>query len=106
MLDETLILYSGEFGRTPMAQGNGRVHHMKGFSAFLCGGGIKGGVTYGATDEFGYNALENRTSVHDLHATMLHLFGIDHERFSYKFQGLDFRLSGVEGAHVMKDILA
>jgi len=106
MLDETLILWGGEFGRTPMAQGDGRDPHIKGFSMMLCGGGIKGGVTYGATDDFGYNAVEDRVSVHDLHATMYHLFGIDFERFSHKFQGLDFRLTGVGAPRVVKEILA
>ena len=84
MLDETLLVWGGEFGRTPMAQGDGRDHHMKGFSIFMAGGGIKPGVTYGATDELGYNAAENVVSVHDLHATMLHLLGIDHQRLTYR----------------------
>jgi hypothetical protein len=110
MLDETLIIWGGEFGRTPMFQGKGKLpgrdHHIKGFSMWLAGGGIRGGVTYGATDELGYNAVENVVHVHDLHATMLHLLGIDHERFTVKFQGLDFRLSGVEPARVVKEILA
>ena len=106
MLDETLILWGGEFGRTPMAQGSGRDHHIKGFSMMLCGGGIRGGMTYGATDDFGYNAVENPVSVHDLHATMLHVFGIDHTRFNVKFQGLDFGLSGVGNPRVLKEILA
>jgi len=106
MLDDTLIIWGGEFGRTPMAQGTGRDHHIKGFSMWLAGGGVKGGITYGATDEFGYNAVENRTHVRDFHATMLHLLGIDHNRFTYKFQGLDFRLSGVEEAHVLADVLS
>lgn len=106
MLDDTLIIWGGEFGRTPMAQGTGRDHHIKGFSMWLAGGGVKGGVTYGATDDFGYNAVENRTHVRDFHATMLHLLGIDHNRFTYKFQGLDFRLSGVEEAHVLEDVLS
>jgi hypothetical protein len=105
MLDDTLVVVTGEFGRTPMSQGgNGRDHHMKGFSAVLVGGGVKGGVTYGATDEFGYNAVENVFPVHDLHATMLHLLGIDHERLTFKFQGRDYRLTDVHG-HVVKDIL-
>ena len=78
MLDDTLIVCGGEFGRTPMAQGNGRDHHIKGFSMWLAGGGIKGGITYGDTDELGYAAVENPVHVHDLHATMLHLLGIDH----------------------------
>ncbi|MBI84254.1 MAG: sulfatase [Planctomycetaceae bacterium] len=106
MLDETLILFGGEFGRTPMAQGSGRDHHIKGFSMMLCGGGIKGGVTYGATDDFGYNAVEDRVSVHDLHATMYHLFGIDFKRFTIRFQGLDFGLTGVEEPRVLREILA
>ncbi len=106
MLKDTLIIWGGEFGRTPMAQGNGRDHHMKGFSHFMCGGGIKGGITHGATDELGYNAVEDVVTVHDMHATILHLMGIDHERFTYRFQGLDFRLSGVEGAKVVEKVLA
>ena len=97
MLDDTLVVWGGEFGRTPMAQGNGRDHHIKGFSIWLAGGGIKGGITYGATDELGYNAVEDVVHVHDLHATMLHLLGIDHERLTYKFQGRDFRLTDVHG---------
>ena len=106
MLDDTLIIWSGEFGRTPMAQGTGRDHHIKGFSMWMAGGGVKGGTTYGATDDFGYNAVENRTHVRDFHATMLHLLGVDHNRFTYKFQGLDFRLSGVEEANVLTDVLS
>ncbi len=105
MLDDTLVIWGGEFGRTPMGQGDGRDHHINAFSIFLAGGGIKGGTTYGNTDELGYKSVENVVSVHDLHATMLHLFGIDHERFSIKFQGLDAKLSGVEPARVVKDIL-
>jgi len=106
MLKDTLIVFGGEFGRTPMAQGSGRDHHIKGFSMFLAGGGIKPGVTHGATDELGYNAVENVVSVHDLHATMLHLLGVEHERLTYQFQGLDFRLTGVEEARIVKEILA
>ena len=105
MLKDTLIVYGGEFGRTPMAQGNGRDHHIKGFSMWLAGGGIKGGITHGATDELGYNAVENIVHVHDLHATMLHLLGIDHERLTYRHQGRDFRLTDVAG-EVVKPILA
>ena len=109
MLDDTLVVWGGEFGRTPMSQGGGnnpgRDHHIKGFSIWMAGGGIKGGVTYGATDDFGYNAVEDVVSVHDLHATMLHLLGIDHERFTFKFQGLDMKLTGVEKARVLKGIL-
>ena len=106
MLKDTLVVWGGEFGRTPMAQGSGRDHHIKGFSLWMAGGGIKGGVTHGATDEFGYNAVEDVVTVHDFHATMLHLLGIDHNRFTYKFQGLDMKLTGVEHAHVVKEILA
>ena len=105
MLDDTLIVFGSEFGRTPMAQAAGRDHHMKGFSAWLCGGGIKGGISYGATDELGYNAVENIVEVHDLHATLLHLLGIEHERFTYRYQGRDFRLTDVSG-HVVQAILA
>ena len=105
MLDETLVVWGGEFGRTPMAQGNGRDHHIQGFSMWLAGGGIKGGLTYGATDEFGYKAVENVVHVHDLHATMLHLLGIDHERLTYPYQGRQFRLTDVAGK-VIQPILA
>ena len=105
MLDDTLVIWGGEFGRTPMAQGNGRDHHIKGFSIWLAGGGIKGGISHGATDEFGYNAVEDVVHVHDLHATMLHLLGIDHKRLTYKFQGRDFRLTDVHG-NVVEKILA
>ena len=106
MLDETLIVFGGEFGRTPMSQsGDGRDHHIKGFSFMLAGGGIKRGISYGATDDLGYAAVENPVSVHDFHATMLHLLGIDHKRLTVKFQGLDLRLTGISG-DVVKDILA
>lgn len=110
MLDDTLIVWGGEFGRTPMFQGKGkdpgRDHHMRGFSMWLAGGGIKGGTTYGATDELGYHAVENPVHVRDLHATLLHQLGIDHNQMTYRFQGLDFRLTGVEKARVVKEILA
>lgn len=109
MLDETLVVWAGEFGRTPMAQTNkgapGRDHHNKGFSIWLTGGGVKRGLTYGATDELGYAAVEKVVTVPDLHATMLHLLGIDHERFTHKFQGLDARLTGVENARPVWDVL-
>lgn len=109
MLKDTLVIWSGEFGRTPMSQGGGnnpgRDHHIKGFSLWMAGGGIRGGTSYGTTDDFGYNAVENVVSVHDFHATLLHLLGIDHERFTFKFQGLDMRLTGVEPARVLKPIL-
>ena len=105
MLDETLVIWGGEFGRTPMAQGSGRDHHMKGFSMFMAGGGIKGGITHGATDELGYNAAENIVPVHDLHATMLRCLGIDHTRLTFKYRGRDFRLTDVHG-NVVEEILA
>jgi hypothetical protein len=105
MLDETLVIWGGEFGRTPMAQGDGRDHHIKGFSIWLAGGGIRGGVTHGATDELGYMAVDDVVSVHDLHATMLYLFGIDHTKLTFKFLGRDFRLTDVHG-QVVKKILA
>jgi hypothetical protein len=105
MLDETLVVWGGEFGRTPMAQGNGRDHHIKGFSIWMAGGGIKGGITHGATDEFGYSAVHDVVNVHDLHATILALFGIDHHRLVYRSQGRDFRLTDVAG-QVLKPLLA
>ena len=105
MLEDTLVIWGGEFGRTPMAQGSGRDHHIKGFSMWFAGGGIKGGVSHSATDELGYNAEKDVVTVHDFHATLLHLFGVDYRKFSYKFQGLDFRLTGVEPASVVKAIL-
>jgi hypothetical protein len=106
MLEETLVIWGGEFGRTPMGQGSGRDHHINAFSLFLAGGGIRGGITHGATDELGYRSVENVVSMHDLHATILRVCGIDHERFTVKIQGLDARLSGVEPAQVVKAILA
>ncbi len=110
LLDETLVVIGGEFGRTPMGQGGkgaiGRDHHIKGFSMVLAGGGIKGGVTHGATDDFGYNAVTDVVHVRDLHATMLHLLGIDHARFTVQFQGLDSKLTGVEPAKPVQAILA
>lgn len=109
MLDDTLIIWGGEFGRTPMFQGKGgpgRDHHIKGFSMWMAGGGVKGGLTYGATDDLGYHSVENVVHVRDLHATMLHLLGIDHQRFTVKHQGLDSRLTGVEEARVVGEILA
>ena len=106
MLDDTLVVWGGEFGRTPMSQsGNGRDHHIKAFSYLLAGGGIKPGITWGATDELGYAAVENPVSVNDLHATMLHLLGINHLRLTVKFQGIDARLTNV-GGHVVQGILA
>lgn len=104
LLEDTLILWGGEFGRTPMGQGSGRDHHILSFSVFMAGGGVRPGVTWGRTDELGYRAVENAVSVHDLHATMLALLGIDHHRLTTKFQGLDVRLTGVAGK-VMKDLM-
>jgi hypothetical protein len=107
MLDDTLVVWGGEFGRTPMSQrGTGRDHHIKGFSFMLAGGGIKKGLAYGATDDLGYAAVENPVSVHDFHATMLYLLGIDAERLSVKYQGLDVHLTGPQGGSVVRDIIA
>src|SRR5688572_20908756 len=101
MLDETLVIWGGEFGRTPMAQTNkgaaGRDHHMRAFSMWMAGGGIKGGITHGSTDDLGYHAATDPVHVHDLHATMLYLLGIDHKRLVYRAQGRDFRLTDVAG---------
>jgi len=97
LLDDTLVLWGGEFGRTPMGQGSGRDHHILAFSVFLAGGGVKPGFAFGATDELGYRAVQDVVSVHDLHATLLHLLGIDHRRLTVKYQGLDARLTGVAG---------
>ncbi len=106
MLDETLVVWAGEFGRTPFAQGkDGRDHNQFGFTVWMAGGGVKRGTTYGATDEFGYKAIENRVEVHDLHATMLHLMGVDHTRSTFRFGGRDMRLTDVKG-HVVHDIIA
>ncbi|MEZ6140329.1 MAG: DUF1501 domain-containing protein [Zavarzinella sp.] len=105
MLKDTLIVFGTEFGRTPMAQGTGRDHHLAGFSMWLAGGGIKGGISYGNTDEFGYFAVENKVHVNDLHATMLYLMGIDHRRLTVKYQGRDFRLTDIAGT-VLHPILA
>ena len=107
MLDDTLIVWAGEFGRTPMSQGgSGRDHHNKAMTVWMAGGGIKGGIVHGRTDELGYAAVDKVTTVHDLHATMLHQFGINHEAFSIKFQGLDAKLTGVEPSKVIKEIVA
>ncbi len=110
MLDDTLVVWTGEFGRTPMSQGNkgtvGRDHHNKAMSMWLAGGGVQRGLVYGATDDLGYAAVDKVCTVHDLHATMLHQLGIRHDAFSVKFQGLDAKLTGVEGARVLADILA
>ena len=109
LLDDTLVIWGGEFGRTPVAQVMGKTwgrdHHPHGFTMWMAGGGMKPGLTYGATDEFGYHAVENKVHVHDLHATILHQLGIDHKRLTFRSQGRDFRLTDVHG-HVVKDLLA
>lgn len=106
MFEDTLIVWAGEFGRTPMSQGgSGRDHHNKAMSVWLAGAGVRGGMVYGASDDLGYAATENVCTVHDLHATMLHQLGIEHESFTVKFQGLDAKLTGVERANVLTDIL-
>jgi hypothetical protein len=106
LFESTLVIWSGEFGRTPFAQGaNGRDHNPYGFSIWMAGGGVKGGITYGATDEFGYKVVENRVEIHDLHATMLHLLGVDHTKLTYRFSGRDMRLTDVHG-HLIDGILA
>ena len=108
LLDQTLVIWGGEFGRTPMVQGgnDGRDHHPNAFTMWLAGGGIKSGVTLGESDEFGFNATKDRVHVRDLHATVLHCLGLDHERLTFKFQGLDAKLTGVEEARVVREILA
>jgi hypothetical protein len=106
LLDETLVVWSGEFGRTPFAQGDdGRDHNPSAFSMWMAGGGVKGGMVYGATDDYGYRVVENPVTVHDLHATMLHLMGINHKQLTFPYGGRDFRLTDVHG-NVVKDILA
>ena len=106
LLDETLVLWGGEFGRTPVSQGDdGRDHNPQGYTMWLAGGGVKGGIRHGATDEYGYFAVENKVHLHDLHATMLHLLGLDHLKLTYKFAGRDFRLTDVHG-RVVDEILA
>ena len=108
MLEDTLILWAGEFGRTPTAElpaATGRDHNPYGFSVWLAGGGAKGGMSYGSTDEFGFKAQDNPVHVHDLHATILHLFGFNHEKFTYRYAGRDFRLTDVHGK-VIREVLA
>jgi hypothetical protein len=111
MLDDTLVIWGGEFGRTTYCQGKltrenyGRDHHPRCYSIWMAGGGIKGGITYGKTDDFGYNIVEDGVHVHDFQATLLHLLGIDHERLTYRFQGRDFRLTDISGT-VVKQLLA
>ncbi|MFA6243659.1 MAG: DUF1501 domain-containing protein, partial [Candidatus Hydrogenedentales bacterium] len=105
MLEDTLVIWGGEFGRTPMAQGDGRDHHIRGFSIFMAGGGIQPGMVYGATDDLGYFAEKDPVHVHDFHATMMYLLGIDHQKLTYRYQGRDFRLTDVAGK-VVQPILA
>jgi hypothetical protein len=109
LLDETLVIWGGEFGRTPTSEtsraGNGRDHNHYGFTMWLAGGGVRGGMTYGETDDFGFAAVKDRVHIHDLHATILHLLGLDHERLTYRYAGRDFRLTDVYG-RVVKEILA
>ena len=105
MLDETLVIWGGEFGRTPTSEnGSGRDHNHYGFTMWMAGGGVKGGMTYGETDEFGFRAMENKVHIHDLHATILHLLGLDHEHLTYRYAGRDFRLTDVHG-RVIGEIL-
>jgi arylsulfatase A-like enzyme len=106
LLEDTLVVWAGEFGRTPYAQnGNGRDHNNKGYTTWMAGGGVKGGFSYGATDEMGYEAVEGRCHIHDWHATILHLMGLNHEQLTYRYAGRDFRLTDVHG-NVLKDIIA
>jgi uncharacterized protein (DUF1501 family) len=106
LLKETLVVWAGEFGRTPMAQGSdGRDHNPFGFSIWLAGGGVKGGTVYGATDDYGYHAIDKKTEIHDLHATMLHLLGMDHKKLTMRFGGRDMRLTDVHGK-IVTGILA
>jgi hypothetical protein len=106
LLDDTLVWWGGEFGRTPVVEGqNGRDHNPEGFTMWLAGGGVQGGLRYGSTDDYGYYAAENKVHIHDLHATILHLLGLDHERLTYRYAGRDFRLTDVEG-NVVREILA
>jgi hypothetical protein len=106
LLNETLVIWGGEFGRTPFSQGSdGRDHNPFGFTMWLAGGGVRGGITYGATDEYGYHVVENKVEIHDLHATMLHLLGLEHTRTTFRFGGRDMRLTDVHG-EVIHGILA
>jgi len=106
LLEDTLVVWGGEFGRTPVSEGgNGRDHNHYGFSIWLAGGGVKPGIAYGATDEFGFRAVEKRMHIHDLHATMLHLMGINHEKLTYRYSGRDYRLTDVVG-NVIHDVIA
>jgi hypothetical protein len=105
LLEDTLVIWGGEFGRTPAAEGtNGRDHHPYGFTMWLAGGGVRGGMAHGETDEFGWDAVKDRVHVHDLHATILHLLGLDHEKLTYRYSGRDYRLTDVSGV-VVRPIL-
>ena len=109
LLDDTIVVWGGEFGRTPMGEvreSTGRNHHIDAFTMWFAGGGFKAGQVYGKTDEFGFGAVENPAHVHDIHATLLHQLGLDHERLAVRSQGLDLRLTGVEGAKVIRGILS
>jgi len=106
LLQDTLVLWGGEFGRTPTSESEkGRDHHATGFSMWLAGGGVKGGHVHGATDDIGYHAIDKRVHVHDLHATLLHLMGLDHEKLTFRYSGRDFRLTDVHG-NVVHEIMA
>src|SRR5207302_4200174 len=106
LLDETLVVWGGEFGRTPTAEGtDGREHHPFGFTMWMAGGGVRGGLAYGSTDDFGWHAIDKKVHVHDLHATILHLMGIDHEKLTYRYSGRDYRLTDVYGK-VVGDLIA
>ena len=105
MLEDTLVIWGGEFGRSPYAQGDGRDHNNKGYTMWMAGGGVRPGLSHGATDEFGYEAVEGKIHTHDWHATVLHLLGLDHQRLTYRYAGRDMRLTDVKGT-VIHDILA
>jgi arylsulfatase A-like enzyme len=108
MLDSTLVVWGGEFGRMPFSEGRnepGRNHNPYGFSMWMAGGGTRGGITHGATDELGFQAVENKVHIHDLHATILHLMGLDHEKLTYRFGGRDYRLTDVHG-NVVREVIA
>ena len=106
LLKDTLVIWGGEFGRTPYAQGNdGRDHNNKGFTLWLAGGGAKGGTSYGATDEHGAEAVQDKVAIHDLHATILHLLGLNHEKLTFRYAGRDFRLTDVKG-EVVQGVVA
>ncbi|HKI34151.1 MAG TPA: DUF1501 domain-containing protein, partial [Gemmataceae bacterium] len=106
LLQDTLVLWGGEFGRTPYAQGgDGRDHNHRGFTTWMAGGGVKGGFSHGATDDYGYEAVEGKVHIHDWHATILHLLGLDHEKLTYRYAGRDMRLTDVKG-NVVKEIVS